>query len=228
MAPDRALRRGRLIDVEEQGPWATRMCSVPPRVAWHLRGDAAPDRDLPPGAQLVRGLHGAYPDPELLLLTGADRETRRQMLQRTWPGAGLIVTSVPSAPEAWAAVVREATVTAAAVVLELEAPLDAAARQVIERADHLAWALSSAREMPLESLPRRRWRELAAGDGVADAADWHRALGRGIRPGYRLDREQLRLVASALQGGESGGRRRRPTARGRPPRPSGAPGVPAA
>ena len=204
VAPDRALRRARLVDVDEQGPWATRMCSVPPRVAWHLRGDAAPDRDLPPGAQLVGGLRGVYPDPDLVVLTGADRESRRQILQRTWPGAGLIVTSVPTSAEAWAAVVREATVSAAAIVLELEAPLDAAARQVIERADHLACALSSAQELPLESLPRRRWRELAAGDGTADAADWHRALGRGIRPGYRLDREQLRLVASALQGGESG------------------------
>jgi hypothetical protein len=204
VAPDRPLRRGRLIDVEEQGPWATRMCSVPPRVAWHLRGDTAPDRDLPAGAQLVGGLSSAYPDPELVLVTGADRETRRQMLQRIWPRATLIVTSVPTSAEAWGAVVREATVSAAAIVLELETPLDAVACQVIERAGHLAWALSSAREMPLECLPRRPWRELAAGDGAAEAGDWHRALGGGIPPGYRLDREQLRLVASALQGGQSG------------------------
>ena len=49
VAPDGALRRGQLVEVEEQGPWAVRMCSVPPRVAWYLRGDSAPDRDLPPG-----------------------------------------------------------------------------------------------------------------------------------------------------------------------------------
>ena len=51
VAPDGALRRGQLVEVEEQGPWAVRMCSVPQRVAWFLRGDAAPDRDLPPGTQ---------------------------------------------------------------------------------------------------------------------------------------------------------------------------------
>ena len=88
-----------------------------------------------------------------------------------------MLTSVPGSIEGWAAIVREATVTASAVVLEVEAPLDAGARQVIERTDHLAWAVSSARELPLESLPRRPWRELSAGDGAADADDWQRALG---------------------------------------------------
>ena len=201
VAPDGALRRGQLVEVEEQGPWAVRMCSVPPRVAWFLRGDAAPDRDLPPGSQRLPG--AAAGRPELIIVTGADRETRLGVVAQGWPEVPLVLTSVPASIDGWAAIVREATVTASAVVLEVEAPLDAAARQVVERTDHLAWAISSARELPLESLPRRPWRERYAGDGAATAADWRRALGRGVRPAYRLNREQLRLVASALQGGES-------------------------
>jgi hypothetical protein len=203
VAPDAALRRGQLVDVEEQGPWAVRMCSVPPRVAWYLRGDAAPDRDLPPGTRRLIAVRGCRPKPDLLIITGADRETRLRAVQRTWPEVSVLLTSVPTATEGWDALVREATVTGSVVVLEIEVPLDPAARQVVERTDHLAWALSSVRELPLECLPRRPWRELSAGDGAADAADWRRALGRGVPPAYRLDREQLRLVASALQGGES-------------------------
>ena len=122
VAPDAALRRGQLVDVEEQGPWAVRMCSVPPRVAWYLRGDAAPDRDLPPGTRRLIAVRGSRPKPDLLIISGADRETRLRVVKRNWPDVSVLLTSMPAATEGWAALVREATVTGSAVVLELEVP----------------------------------------------------------------------------------------------------------
>ena len=65
VAPDRALRRGRLIDVEEQGPG--RPGCAPCRPGWPgtCGGTRLPIGICRPGPSCVGGLHGAYPDPEL-------------------------------------------------------------------------------------------------------------------------------------------------------------------
>ena len=203
VAPDGALRRAEIVEVEDQGPWAIRMCSLPPRVVWALRGDDAADRALPAGAYGVPGTSLANPEPEVLLIQGADRQTRLQSIMRRWPGAGLLISPMPTSSEAWAAVVREATVTGRSVVLEGETPLDPPARQVIDRTPHLGWALSTAKELPLETLPQRHWRELSVPDGTAGDEDWRQATGQPPVPGYRLDREQLRLVATTLDDAEA-------------------------
>ncbi|MCW6006155.1 ATP-binding protein [Micromonospora sp. CPCC 205371] len=206
VAPDSRLRRAELVDVGSTGPWATRTCTLPARVAWHLTGDASADPDLPPGSVRVgpHGDHGGAPERGLLLVNGGDRESRLRAVEERWPGHGRLLCSVPESRVQWAATVREATLGGLVVVVDLAAPLDAAGRGAIARADHLAWVLSSRPELPLESVPPVPWREVRVASGEAGADDWWRALGREPDPGYRLDREQLRLVAAAAGAGDGG------------------------
>jgi ATP-dependent 26S proteasome regulatory subunit len=199
LSPGGRLRRAALVDLDQEGPWAVRMASLPVRVAWYLRGDDAPDPALPAGALLPDGDHrGDPPRDELVLVHGADRESRLQQAGERWPRVPLLVAGAPTTPEGWQAVTREATLRDVPVVLELDAPLDAAARAELERRRGRSWVLSSARELPLECLPRRPWVELPVRDATSRPGDWQAALGQPPSPGHQLDREQLRLVSTAV------------------------------
>jgi hypothetical protein len=200
VAPDSALRRAALVEVGTAGPWATRACALPARVAWHLRGDRSADPDLPPGTR--RHLGSAPPDAGLLLVNGGDRESRLRAVDGRWPGRGRLVCAAPRTAAEWAAVVREATLGDLVVVLDLSGPLDAAGRDAVTRAGHLRWVLSCARELPLESVPAVPWREVRVDSGEADAQDWQAELGRAPDPAYRLGRDQLQLVARAGGAGD--------------------------
>jgi hypothetical protein len=194
------LRSACLVDIEGTGPWATRMVSAAARVAWALVGDDAGDPDLPLGTErLIVGNEPGTSD--LVLVTGPDRATRLGAAAERCAGAAFLVSSVPELAAGWDALVREATVMGAGVILEVGGELSPDARDRIERADHLAWAVSSPTELAVESVPRRPWLELRIEDGAATEDDWHRMLGAG--PSRRLGREQLRLVglaAAALDG----------------------------
>jgi hypothetical protein len=202
VAPDAPLRRAELIEVTGTGPWAVRTCAPPARVVWHLRGDGSADPGLPPGTVRVPGGR-ADGGPALVLINGGDAESRLRAVEDLWPGAGRVEAPVPENPAGWAALVREATIGPALVVLALDKALDAAARDAITRTTHLRWVLSSTLEQPLDSLPARPWREIRVGSGEADEGDWRRVLGRRPDPQYRLSRDQLKLVAAAS--GSAGG-----------------------
>ncbi|MGN9911804.1 ATP-binding protein [Phytohabitans sp. LJ34] len=204
VAPDSRLRRAELVEVSATGPWATRTCALPARVAWQLNGDRSADPELPPGASRRLTDHSGTPAGGLLLVTGADRESRLRAVDERWPGRGRLLCAVPGNGAEWAATVREATLGDLVVVLDLAAPLDATGRDAVARADHLAWALCSRPELPLESVPPLPWQEVRVASGEADDGDWQRALGRAPDPAYRLDRDQLRLVAAAVAAGDGG------------------------
>jgi len=130
-------------------------------------------------------------------VNGGDRLSRLGVVAREWPGHALLRCPLPSNPTQWTAVVREATVGCAVVVLEMEGPLDAAGNDAVTRAPHLAWVFSTRGELPLESVPEVLWREIRVTDTFADAQDWKRSLDREPDPAYRLTRDQLRLVTAA-------------------------------
>jgi hypothetical protein len=200
VAPASSLRRAELVDVRADGPWAIRTCAPPARVVWHLRADDAPDPELPAGTVRVPGT--AMEDSGLLLVHGGDVESRLRAVEDRWPGRGRLVGPLPGSAAEWAAVIREATLSRAAVVLDVAAALDARGRDAIARAEHLAWVLSSRIELPLESLPPVPWREVRVASGEADEQDWMQALGVPPDPAYRLSRDQLRLVATASVAGD--------------------------
>lgn len=222
LAPRGPLVRSGLAVVVGDGAWGTRQCGVAPRVAWAVRGDATLDPHLPAGARVV-GAVGAPADAAadrtrtrrapadqppgagaLLLVHGADPESRRQAAAAALPGTDLLVTPLPESDEAWAATVREATLRCAALVVEVDGRLGRHDTEQLDRAPHLALVLASARELPLDCLPARPWREVHVHDGEADDGDWQRRTGRPAPAGVRLTREQLRLVAGADGGGPRG------------------------
>jgi hypothetical protein len=200
VAPDAPLRRAELIELSGDGPWATRMCWPALRVTWALAGDDSADSALPAGTQRLPPVGTGEIEPELLLVAGADTDSRLAAVRSRWLGKALLVCPVPASGAEWAAVVREAGVGDRAVVLELEDSLDRAAADRIDRADHLSWVLSSPRELALDALPRRPWREIRLDSGLAEAADWDRALGVAPDPAFPLTRDQLRMVAAASAG----------------------------
>ena len=202
VAPDASLLRAALVEISGTGAWATRVCAPPPRVVWHLRGDGSADPGLPPGAVVGPGRTVGRASSELVLINGGDAQSRLRTVADRWPEAARVESPVPADAAGWAALVREATIGGAVVVLDLERPLDAAARDAITRATHLRWVLCSALEQPLDSIPALPYREVRVSSGEADEADWQRLLGRGPDPQYRLSRDQLRLVAAAAENGE--------------------------
>jgi len=196
VSPGSRLVRAALVEVEQTGPWATRMASLASRAVWALAGDDSLDPDLPPGTELVP------PAPpggtaDLVLVVGPDRATRLAAAAGRSAGRGFLVCPVPDAATSWDAVVREATVLGLGVMLEAPGELGPVARERIERADHLAWVVSSPTELAIESLPRRPWTEVRAEDGVATASDWQRLVGGSAPPPHPVGREQLRLVGLA-------------------------------
>lgn len=222
LGPRGPLVRSGLAVVGTDGAWATRMCGVAPRVAWAVRGDDALDPDVPAGTRVVaaardvtgRGGRARTPRPpgdqppgagSLLLVHGADPESRRQAAASVLAGADLLVAPLPTTPDAWAAAVREATLRCAVLVVEVEGRLLPDDTEHLDRAPHLALVLASARELPLDCLPARPWREVHVRDGEADDADWQRRTGSPAPAGVRLTREQLRLVAGAGAGAAPAG-----------------------
>jgi hypothetical protein len=199
VAPDSRLCRAELMELIATGPWASHACAPAARVVWHLRGDDSADPALPPASARSAGADDAAGGSGLLLVNGGDRTSRLRTVDTEHPGRGRLVCPVPETPDGWAAVIREATLGELVVVLELDDGLNAVARDVVARADHLSWVLSQDSEMALESVPPSAWREVRVVSGEADARDWHEALGRDPDPAYRLSRDQLRLIAPAAR-----------------------------
>ncbi len=204
VAPDGALCRLGLADVDPEGPWSNRSVRLAARVSWFLRGDDALDESLPPEARVVRALDARRraPAPILTLVHGADNESRLAAVAQLAPGRGLVAGPPPDDPAALAALVREAVIEGRTLVVETDAGPPAALARRIERTPEVAWVVSSARELPLAGLPDVRWREVSVTHGIAEDADWQEVLGRPS-DGQRLDRQQLRLVERALAGGSS-------------------------
>lgn len=203
VSPASRAARAELIALDETGPWAARMAAIPARLVWALRGDASPDPDLPAAARRVPATAADgtdIPAPTLLLVHGADGDSRLRAAADHLGGRSLLVTASPTTPAAWRAVVREATIGERPIVLDLVGPPTAEALDRIERADHLSWVLSSPKELPLDALPRRAWTEIEVADGTASTADWRVAFGARPPSAPLLDRTQLRLTAAAAGG----------------------------
>ena len=201
LAEDTRLRRSGLVTLAEDGAWGTRAASIPVRFAWHLLGDDSPAPNLPRRSTILPARKDHAGVAELLIVSGGDRASRHRAAARELRGEGCIITPPPVDPTGWQALILEATLRGAAIALELD---DVAARPEaahwIERADHLAWAICSPDAPALDSLPRRPWTEVRLEPRLADEEDWRELIGLPPAMRHRLDREELRLVASAYDG----------------------------
>jgi hypothetical protein len=110
----------------------------------------------------------------LVLVPGGDKLRRRQAAIASL--GGLLASPLPTSAPAWDALVRQATLEQSGVLVELEGPLPPEARQRIEQAGHLNWALASAEELPLDCLPAVSWRELGVAGAPATDVEWEEAV----------------------------------------------------
>ncbi len=193
VGPDAALRRAALVDVAEHGPWGTHEIVVRPAVMWALAGDQSRDPDLPVGTEFIVGEETESEGHPFVAVTGEDRVRRLQEAMRTLASNRLLVSPKPAHDAEWAALVREATIIGAGVVVELDDELPAEGRRWLERATHLAWALSSRVELPLEQMPDRAWLDRHAASHEPTDEEWAAALGDEPRT-HRLTAAQLWLV----------------------------------
>jgi hypothetical protein len=202
VGPDAPLRRAAFLDVVEDGPWAAHVVVVEPAVMWALAGDTSADPGLPIGVEI--GTSSDERDERDVLgggsmfvaVTGDDRLRRQQEAMRVIAGDRFLLVPRPATDQEWAAVVREATIVGAAVVVELDEELPPDGRRWIERADHLAWALSSRVELPIEQMPARSWIDRHAVASEPSDEEWQAALG-DIPRSHRLTAFQLQLVERA-------------------------------
>ena len=107
-------------------------------------------------------------------MPGGDKLRRRQAAIASL--GGLLASPLPTSAPAWDALVRQATLEQSGVLVELEGPLPPEARQRIEQAGHLNWALASAEELPLDCLPAVSWRELGVARAPATDVEWEEAV----------------------------------------------------
>ena len=197
---DAPLRRGELLNVDEEGPWATRVVSLSEGVAWALSGVEARERQLPRRAYVIESPGATAEGADCVVVSGGDRTSRLRVAFAASRVSRFLVTLVPSTDDAWRATIREATVQGLGIALELEDTLSSDAAYWVERGTHLAWALLSKNEIALEDLPRRSWVERRVPTAFATSEDWERVLGQRPVERHRLDAEQLRLVATAYEG----------------------------
>ncbi|MBB3041628.1 ATP-binding protein [Nocardioides soli] len=194
--PGSALRRAALVGGHRPGLWATTEVELAPQVLWALLGDPSPDADLPVGTRHVDRPASTPRSAEVVLVSGPDRVRRRDLAIERSGGGRFLVAPAPASDAGWAAIVREATLTGRAVVVELDDGLPEEGRRWVERATHLGWALTCVDELPVRDLPdRARSEHVASADLVTDD-EWRAAVGPDVPLEHRLTAEQTELVAA--------------------------------
>ena len=199
VGPDGALRTSALTEVggAADAPWLDHRAGVHPTVVWSLLGDPGRDPGLDPAVTDVTVAEpGTTPLATVAVVTGGDRARRRLRAAEVARGTTFIVTPAPTTDAGWAAVVREATITGQGVIVELDDALAPAGRRWVERATHLAWALTSVRDVAIADLPRRGWVAVHVPATPVSDDEWAAHLGDAPRE-HHLDLEQLGLVAQA-------------------------------
>jgi ATP-dependent 26S proteasome regulatory subunit len=200
--PSSALQRAALVAVEPARTFGRATVRVEPRVLWALAGDRAPDPDLPVDVELLVGSPGepSGTGRPAVLVHGPDRARRRQRAIELLGGESCLAVRAPTGERAWAALVREATLAGASVLVEVDpaAGLDAAGNRWIERAGHLHWGLSSPVPLDLGALPHLDWRESTAAEHDPTPEEWAHVLGPDVPMVHRLTADQLDRMRVAM------------------------------
>ncbi|MFT6762258.1 MAG: hypothetical protein ACJAXA_000907, partial [Candidatus Aldehydirespiratoraceae bacterium] len=130
------LRRSAFVTIATDGPWADHAVKVHPGVIWALVGDGTPDPDLPPNTVIHR-CDPADRSPgaivaDVVIANGLDRIRRRQAGALAGAADQYLCASDTDDEVAWAALVREASITGSGVIIDLATSLPVAGRRWIE------------------------------------------------------------------------------------------------
>jgi AAA+ superfamily predicted ATPase len=207
LGPGSGLRTAALIDIAGSGPWAQLTVVVPISLVWAFLGDMSPDPDLPYRTRLIER-HDAPPHvafagdgdvdvaQQFVIASGPDLVRRQEKAMEALGGQRFLVTQQPESDGQWAALVREATMIGCAVVVELDEPISPEGRRWIDRARHLAWALTAEREFPVDELPSRPWIEIDAPMYELTDLEWMALFGDSPRT-HRLTPQQAERAHKA-------------------------------
>ena len=202
------LRDAGLIDLIVDGPWVDHVIAVHAGVIWALIGDASRDPDLPADTAVLDADEwipeptGALAEPDrrdFVIVNGDDRMRRRQFGCAASTSERFLCCTAPDGDAAWAALVREATISGRGVLIEVTESLPAVGRRWIERAGHLSWVLSARSGPPVEALPERARLEITAPLTEPTDDEWAAALGDDVERTHHLTFDQLHRVARARQ-----------------------------
>jgi hypothetical protein len=142
---------------------------------WALIGDSHADPAQPPGVEWIEAGGDRAGREVAVMVTGGDRIRRQSAAVAALPRPIALVVPAPPDATDGAAIVREATLAGAGVVVEREALPDAVAHRWIERADHLPWVLSCPTALDVSRALRLPWQIVEASD--AEPTDEAAALG---------------------------------------------------
>ena len=205
LGPGGSLRRSGLVQGGADGPWATSPVAVAASVMWWLHGTAGPEPDLPAGLEFIGSAASAENRagrsdrraPRIAVAASPDRRRRLQAVAGCLDAARFLV--VPGAPvdsAQWEAVVRQATLAGAGVIIDVEGDLQPAARDRIEATAHLPWGITSPVELPVAGLPAG-WIQAPVERPQATDAEWEEAFGPGVPRLLPLTAEQVALAGRA-------------------------------
>ena len=198
LGPGSGLRRSCLVESVGDRPWGSRPLRPADSVMWWLNGDESLDPELPAELEQLdvdgRGMH------RLGVVAGPDRIRRLQAITQAMSARGFLICSVAANPTQLDALVRRASLSGEAIVMETNDELPAAIRARIERAFHLAWAIASPHDLPITTLPRRGWAQLVPAAPLATRVELEAVFGDDIPLGAALTAAQLDAVAIARAG----------------------------
>ena len=196
-APDSRLMRSGFIHVSESGAWAAREIHLAPSLVWSLLGVQDRDPELPIDIEHISGVAGSG-DAQVILVAGPDRSARRRRALMRLGAERAIALKGTDESTNWAAVVREATLCGAAVLVDVVDSVPPRIKWWIERANHLRWGILSENQIPLEQLPDRAWVDDQISDRVASAASVLQQMGGALGAGHRLTFTQLDQIRKSL------------------------------
>jgi ATP-dependent 26S proteasome regulatory subunit len=208
LGPSGGLRRACLLVEEANAAFASAAIGLAPSVLWWLAGSTGLDPALPAGTVFLEDL--SQGSERLVAVASKDRHRRLEAALGALAGTRALVAPAPESPDAWDVLVRQATLAGAAVVVEVDGHLPALARDRIERAWHLAWAVTSPSALPICELFHAPFVELEAAPPEASPTEWAALLpdeaGDGTQAAYnyRLSADQLHDAARAISSGTRG------------------------
>jgi AAA+ superfamily predicted ATPase len=189
--------RSGFIHVSESGAWAAREIHLAPSLVWSLLGVQDRDPELPIDIEHISGVAGSG-DAQVILVAGPDRSARRRRALMRLGAERAIALKGTDESTNWAAVVREATLCGAAVLVDVVDSVPPRIKWWIERANHLRWGILSENQIPLEQLPDRAWVDDQINDRVASAASVLQQMGGALGAGHRLTFTQLDQIRKSL------------------------------
>ena len=196
--PGDRLRRAGLISIGNEGGYSEQTLRLAPSVVSALIGEAVREPVL--GGLIDRAEASGEGTDRLLILAGADRTVRRHRAMELVAAHRLIQIDQPEDNAIWEAAVRLATLTGAALVVEVAENLDRNGKRWINEADHLVWVISSDHDLPLTELPDRDWREVRVPDARPSDERLAGMLGPEFARGQRITFGQLELLERAVPG----------------------------